>query len=87
MPFCGLPLFAEDWACLLQIKPASVVSPAFAVETLTATLCFYSLPFLKIAVETPVAAYSLDVDACSPSCGETLLLPLSVILYSCLAYM
>ena len=30
--------------------------------------CFCSLSSLKIAVETPVVAYSLDADTCSPSC-------------------
>ena len=33
--------------------------------------CFCSLPSLKISVETPVVASSVDADACSPCCGET----------------
>ena len=36
----------------------------------------FSIVSTPCVVETPVVAYSLDADACSPSCDDTLLLPL-----------
>ena len=60
-----------------------VVFPPFAVETSTVA-CLLAIELSSIvltpfAVETPVVAFSLGADACSPSCGETLV---SVILHS-----
>ena len=60
-----------------QIELASIVSPPFPVETSTvACLLQISLVPPSFAVESPVVIYALDAEACSPFCGETLLLPL-----------
>jgi len=50
-------------------------------DTLTANIKSNQIELASVvsppfAVESAVVAYALDVDTCSPFCGETLLLPL-----------